>query len=65
MIFLDFTQLSVVVKCDQCPWWYGFGFDRLHGWTVARNHEQSVHPGDSQAAKALEKAEAAARRVRF
>jgi hypothetical protein len=65
MIRLDFTQLSVVVKCDECPWWYGFAFDRLHGWRVARDHEASVHPESFQAAKALDTAERAARRVRF
>lgn len=65
MIRLDFTQLSVVVKCDECPHWYGFAFDRLHGWRVAANHETNVHPESRQAEKALEKAEHAARRVRF
>lgn len=63
MISLDYTQLSVVVRCDECPWWYGFGFDRIHGWTVGRDHELRVHPGYTQAASALMKAEKAARRV--
>jgi len=64
MISLDYTQLSVVVICTDCPHWYGFGFDRLHGWRVGADHEDRVHPGREGAADALRKAEAAARRVR-
>lgn len=50
---LDFTHHSVVVTCDECPWWSAFAFDREEGWTTARRHELQFHEGDLQAAKAL------------
>lgn len=53
MIKLDYTQFSVVVKCSECPWWSGFGFDRAHGWSVGANHEAAVHPQSQQARDAL------------
>lgn len=53
MIKLDFTNHSVVVTCDKCPWWSAFAFDREEGWTTARRHELAFHEGDLQAAQAL------------
>lgn len=52
-IKLDSTRHSVVVICTDCPWWRGFGFDTLDAWGVGRAHEQRVHKGELQAAKAL------------
>ena len=56
-IRLDATQHSVVVRCADCPWWYGFAADRVEGWTVARRHEEAQHPGSKQALSALRHAE--------
>lgn len=53
---VDATGISAVVTCTLCPYWFGFGFDRDHGWRVARDHEQRAHPGQVQAALAIEKA---------
>lgn len=52
-IHLDFTNISVVLQCDDCPWWHGFAFDRIEAWTVARRHEEQHHPGARQADAAL------------
>ena len=65
MMSLDFTQHSVVVKCDDCPFWYAFAFTRIEGWRSAANHEANVHPELNQARQALDKAEKATRRIRF
>jgi hypothetical protein len=48
-IKLDKSTSSVVVKCTDCPYWYGFGFDIEHGWRVGAAHEKSIHPGEKQA----------------
>ena len=49
MIKLDVTRYSVVVQCDQCPWWYGFADSRLEGWRVGAGHETRAHPDRDQA----------------
>lgn len=62
-IRLDSTQISVVVLCTDCPWWFGFAFNRDDGWRVGSGHLKSAHPGDEQASDALRKR--AARRPRI
>lgn len=57
-IKLDYTSLSVVVVCTDCPWWYGFGFDREDGWVTGTRHQSNVHPGENQAATARSMARA-------
>lgn len=52
---LDYTQYSVVVLCNDCPWWTAFAFDRTEGWTIAARHEQRTHPDQTQARVALAK----------
>lgn len=52
-IRLDFSRESVVVTCEECPAWYGFGFTREEGWKAARRHELRAHPGAKQATMAL------------
>ena len=52
-IRLDFTTLSVVVKCSDCPWWSGFGFDKADAWTVGARHEKDRHSNSQQARDAL------------
>lgn len=54
-IRLDSTQISVVVLCSECPWWYGFAFTRDQGWQVGNGHLTTAHPGDEQARNALRK----------
>lgn len=43
---------TVVIVCDQCPWWAAirFGMDAAHGCAI--DHEKSQHPGEKQARKA-------------
>lgn len=53
MIRLDSTQISVVVTCSSCPWWYGFADSRIEGWRVGARHEQRAHPESEQARDAL------------
>ena len=52
-IKLDFTQQSVVVKCNECPWWSGFGFDKAEAWSVGARHEGQFHSAATQARDAL------------
>lgn len=53
MIKLDSTQISTVVLCTDCPFWFGFATDRKDGWRVGRGHELRAHPGATQATTAL------------
>lgn len=62
MLSLDFTQNSVVIVCSACPWWSGFAFDRVEGWTRANGHERAFHPDETQAFKALDSVLRKARR---
>lgn len=52
-IKLDATQISVVVTCTGCPWWYGFALDKIEGWTVGDRHQRTHHPDNHSARKAL------------
>lgn len=56
MITLDWSPSCVIVKCADCEFWTGFGFDRDHGWRVAAAHEKEFHTGESQAQKMASKA---------
>lgn len=53
-IKLDSTRVSTVVKCSKCPWWSAFADSKDEGWRVGARHEQSIHPSDEQARKALD-----------
>ena len=52
-IRLDFTQHSCVAVCSLCGW-RGLAGDRTEGWRLARGHERRAHPGETQAARALD-----------
>lgn len=52
-ISLDYTTISVVVLCTDCPWWAGAADSKLEGWKVGTAHQARVHPGAEQAAAAL------------
>lgn len=60
MIRLDFTQESVVIVCETCRVWHGFGFDKLEAWERAAAHEARTHPESEQARKAFASARASA-----
>ncbi len=51
-IKLDKSAASVVVHCDDCPWWSAFAHTIAEGHTTAVRHETAVHPDTQQAAKA-------------
>lgn len=51
-IRIDFTQHSCVAVC-LCGW-RALAGDRTEAWRLARAHEQRAHPGESQAARALD-----------
>jgi hypothetical protein len=55
MIQLDATPISVVVTCDECPYWHAFAWTRAEGWAAAARHEQIVHPGRVDAQRAASK----------
>ena len=52
-IKLDSTQISVVVTCTACSWWFGFALDKIEGWTVGARHQQRHHGSNQQAAQNL------------
>lgn len=52
-IKLDATQISVVVTCTKCPWWFGFALDKIEGWTVGARHQTAHHPCNQQAEQNL------------
>lgn len=56
-IRLDSTQISTVVMCSDCPWWYGFADSRDEGWRVGARHELRAHPETKQARETLRKRE--------
>jgi len=62
MIKLDFTQISTVVTCTSCRGWSQVTDSKVHGWALGSAHQLYAHPGEDQAADALRKAQAAARR---
>lgn len=53
MIKLDCTRISVVVRCTDCPPWYGFALDRIEGWQVGARHQERAHGDATQALEAL------------
>lgn len=55
-IRLDSTQISIVVRCSECPWWSGFADTKVEGWRVGAGHDDRVHPANRQASDALSKA---------
>lgn len=44
MIKLDRSPSSVLVVCDDCPWWHSFAFDYDDAEKRAIRHEENVHP---------------------
>lgn len=44
MIKLDRSPSSVVVVCDDCPWWFAFAFTYDDAERRACTHEENVHP---------------------
>lgn len=63
MITLDSTQISTVVKCDDCPWWHGFADSRDEGWRVGAAHEKRAHPEAGQARNTLDQRNSRARKA--
>lgn len=61
MITLDSTQISTVVTCTVCPWWFGFADSRDEGWRVGAQHEERAHPELDQARNTLDKRNSRAR----
>jgi hypothetical protein len=52
-IRVDFTQHSCVAVCSLCGW-RGLAGDRTGAWRLSRAHELRAHPGETQAARALD-----------
>jgi hypothetical protein len=52
-IRIDFTQHSCVAVCSLCGW-RGLAGDRTEAWRQSRSHELRAHPGETQAARALD-----------
>lgn len=44
MIKFDQSSTSVVITCDDCPWWHGFQFDLEQAERSGMRHETEVHP---------------------
>lgn len=55
-IKLDSTQISVVVTCTACSWWFGFALDKIEGWQVGDRHQRRHHPNNHSARNALAQA---------
>lgn len=53
MIYLDVTQVSIVVVCDVCGIWHVMAFTKLEAWERAADHEARAHPSSTQARDAL------------
>lgn len=54
--YVETTLAVTVVRCEECPHWFGFADDKLDGWRVARAHEKATHRGEKQALRALNSA---------
>lgn len=54
--YVETTMAVTVVRCWECPHWFGFADDAVSGWEVARVHEKNVHRGEKQALRALNSA---------
>lgn len=48
-IWHDKTSVSIVVKCDLCPWYSGFADTDESAMKVGAGHEQRNHPELTQA----------------
>lgn len=44
MIHLDQSSTSIVITCDDCPWWHGFQFELPKAEASGMRHEAEVHP---------------------
>jgi len=63
MIKLDSSSSSVLVVCDDCPWWFSFAFEYDDAEKRAVRHEENVHP-DSTHMRDRAKVRASMRRKR-
>jgi hypothetical protein len=45
MIKFDQSTSSVVVTCEECPWWRGFAFTMPEAEASGLRHEDLVHEG--------------------
>lgn len=50
---LDATPFSVVVWCDECPWFSAGALDRKSGHALRAEHDGATHPGSRVAANTL------------
>lgn len=56
-IFRDISDPSILIGCNECPWWFAMRFDLLEAYRVGERHEIEVH--------GVPVAEAAKPRIRF
>lgn len=54
--YVETTLAITVVRCQECPHWFGFADSKVQGWEVAREHERATHRGEKQALRALNSA---------
>lgn len=52
-LYVDVTESTVLIKCNDCPWWHALRFTREEAWRAGRDHETNVHPGSKQATAVL------------
>lgn len=56
MIKLDASPShTVVITCDECPFWSAIRFGKEAGHECAVSHEKQFHPGQMQARDAFKK----------
>lgn len=48
LIWLDITPCSIVIVCNECPFWRGLALNRDDAWTRALAHAENCHPDEAR-----------------